>query len=206
MSRSPNTHRSFLDLSNFPKYRSTIQHLGLFRWLQHAHFIGEFPQVTGQRVEHAGRYHRPVIGDPAPDDRGDRCQYRCDVGPAQCMELLGKPVPEPLDGLGARFDKQLTVRVAAKIEPEEIEPLRKGNDPGFGVVERQPSWLQLPGQLRLDLLGLLPGVAARDQVIGISGKHRAARPYRPGVIPGVVPDACGLLPARAMRYSTAKAK
>jgi hypothetical protein len=48
---------------------------------------------------------------------------------------------------------------------EEIEPLSKGDDPGLGVVERQPSRLQPPGQPRLDLLGVLPGVTAHDQII-----------------------------------------
>ena len=43
---------------------------------------------------------------------------------------------------------------------EEIEPLRKGHDPGFGFIYCQPSRFQPLGQLRLDLLGLLPGIAA----------------------------------------------
>jgi hypothetical protein len=37
VSRSPDTHRSFLNFPDFPKYRPTIQHFGLLGWLQHAH-------------------------------------------------------------------------------------------------------------------------------------------------------------------------
>ena len=85
--------------------------------------IGELPQVVVQGTEHPGRHHRPVVGDPAPCDRDDFRQYRCDVGPAECAELLRKPVPEPLDGRGARLDEQLAVGVAAEVKSEEIEPL-----------------------------------------------------------------------------------
>ena len=109
------------------------------------------------------------------------------------MEFLCKPVPEPLDGRGARFGEQLAVGVAAEIKSEEIEPLRKVNDPGFGFIECQPSRLQPPGQPCLDLLGLLPGVAAHDQVIGIPGERRAAVPHRPGMNADPVADACSLL-------------
>src|ERR1019366_455765 len=42
VSLSPNTHRSFLNLLNFPKYRPTIQRFGLFGWLQHAHLQVSF--------------------------------------------------------------------------------------------------------------------------------------------------------------------
>src|SRR5260370_18728759 len=50
--------------------------------------ICELPQVIGQGREHPGRHHRPIVGDPAPYDRDDLRQYRCDVGPAECAELL----------------------------------------------------------------------------------------------------------------------
>src|SRR6266852_2013257 len=156
--------------------------------------IGEPPQVIGQGSEHPGRYHRPVVGDPAPCDRDDLRQYRCDVGPAERAELLREPAPEPLDGHGARFDEQLAVGVAADIESEEIEPLRKGDDPGLGFIERQPPRLQPPGQPRLDLLGLLPGMTAYDQVISISSERRATASQLPGLSVGeAVADARGLL-------------
>ena len=51
----------------------------------------------------------------------------------------------------------------------------------------------MPGQPRLDLLGLLPGVTAYDQVIGISSERRATVPHLPGMNTGPVTDACGLL-------------
>src|SRR6266852_9906776 len=77
---------------------------------------------------------------------------------------------------------------------EEIEPLRKGDDPGLGFIERQPPRLQPPGQPRLDLLGLLPGMTAHDQVISISSERRATASQLPGLSVGeAVADARGLL-------------
>jgi hypothetical protein len=35
--------------------------------------------------------------------------------------------------------------------------------------------LQLLGQPRLDLLGLLPGLTAHREIIGVSNQHRGAR-------------------------------
>ena len=122
--------------------------------------IGEFPQVVSQGAEHLGRHHRPIVGDPAPHDWDDLRQYRCDVGPAECAKLLRKPFPEPLDGRDARFYEQLSVRITAEIESEKIVSLEKGDDPGLSFIERQPPRLQPSGQPRLDLLGLLPGMAA----------------------------------------------
>ena len=89
----------------------------------------------------AGKARSAASGDPAPCDRDDFCQYRCDVGPAECAELLCQPVPEPLDGHSARFDEQLAVGVAAEIDPEKIEPLRKGDDAGIATAP----WFLLPG-------------------------------------------------------------
>ena len=40
------------------------------------------------------------------------------------------------------------------------------------LVERQPPGRQPRREPRLDLLGLLPGVAQSDQVVGISDQHR----------------------------------
>src|SRR6185437_15558501 len=112
----------------------------------------------------------------------------------ECAELLRKPFPEPLDGHDARFDEQLAARIATEIKSEKIETLRKGDDPGLGFIKRQPPRLQPPGQPRLDLLGLLPGVTAHDQVISISSERRTAAPYLPGISAGqVVADARGLL-------------
>src|SRR6185437_15328619 len=93
-----------------------------------------------------------------------------------------------------RFDEQLAVRVAAEVESEKIETLGKGDDPGLGFIERQPPRLQPPGQPRLDLLSLLPGMTARYQVISISNEHRAAAFHFPGMNAGeAVTDTRGLL-------------
>src|SRR5258708_38709280 len=79
--------------------------------------------------------------------------------------------PGPLDGRSARFDKQFAVMVAAEIKSEKIKPLRKGDDPGLGLIESQPSRLQPLGQPRLDLLSLLPGMTAHDQESRRGGSH-----------------------------------
>src|SRR6266568_725502 len=56
---------------------------GLVRVAPARPLTGELPRVIGQGSEPPGRHHRPVVGDPAPRDRGDLRQYRCDVGPAE---------------------------------------------------------------------------------------------------------------------------
>src|SRR6266849_8825211 len=48
------------------------------------------------------------------------------------------------------------------------------DNPRLRLVEGQSSRRQPCGQPRLDLLGLLPGMAADDQVVGISSERRAA--------------------------------
>src|ERR1035437_10572049 len=85
--------------------------------------------------------------------------------------LLGSPFP-----------------LAADLVAQEVEPLRKVDDAGLGFIECQPSPLQPPGQPRLDLFGLLPGVAAHDQVIGISRERRASDLHPPGIGAGLVAD------------------
>ena len=61
---------------------------------------------------------------PAPDDRDHLRQYRCDIGPAECMEFLRKPVlSEPLDGRGAWFGEGLR-RLVADLTAEASRPPR----------------------------------------------------------------------------------
>ena len=181
------------ELTEFPEVPAGDPVFRLVRVAPARPLVSEPPQVIGQGSEHPGRHHRPVVGDPAPCDRDNFRQYRCDVGPAECAELLRKPVPEPLDGRGARFDQQLSVRIAAEIKSQEIEPLSNGDDPGFGFVKSQPSRLQPLGQPCPDLLGLLPGMAAYHQVIGVPDERRAAVLHRSGMNAAPVSDACGLL-------------
>ena len=67
------------------------------------------------------------------------------------------------------------------------------HDPGLVLVEGKTPGLQPLGQPRLDLLGLLPGVAARREVIGVSDQHRGARHRLAGFgAGGPIPGACGL--------------
>jgi hypothetical protein len=90
--------------------------------------VGEMPQVLVQGAEHPGRHHRPVVGGPAPHDRGkpDNDSHR--VRSAQRAHLDREPFPEPPDRLLARLDQQLAIRVTPQIESQEIEPLRRGPD------------------------------------------------------------------------------
>ena len=64
--------------------------------------------------------------------------------------------------LGVRFNT-----VAAQVEPEEVEAFFEVDDARLVLVEGQTPGREPVGKLRLDLFGLLPGVAAGDQVIGL---------------------------------------
>ena len=56
VSRSPDTHRSFLNLLNFPKYRPLIQRFGLFGWENLAHF-----QASLHRLVRPGESRGPHV-------------------------------------------------------------------------------------------------------------------------------------------------
>jgi len=80
------------------------------------------------------------------------------------------------------------------MKPEKLEPLLiEANDTGLGLVEDQPSGLQPFGQPRLNLFGLLPGMAAHNQVVSVSRERRTAAYHVPGMTAGSVADASGLL-------------
>src|SRR6266511_4266682 len=131
---------------------------------------------------------------PAPNDRGERGDYGSSVQSAQCAHLGCEPFPESLDGRRARFDQQLAIAIAADVEPQEVEPLGEGHDPCLVLVEDKPTGCQPLGELGLDLFGLLSGVSADDQVVGVADHNRAARPDRTGVpAGGLISDSCGLL-------------
>jgi hypothetical protein len=100
------------------------------------------------------------------------------------------------DGRPGRFDQQLAAGVAAEAEPQEVEPLREVDDVRLVLVQGQPPGGQPSGKPRPDLLGLLPGVAADDEVIGVSDQDRGALFGLPGFrAGGVVPGPGGLLKA-----------
>ena len=52
---------------------------------------------------------------------------------------------------------------ATSCRSQEVQALGEVHDPGLGLVERKAPRRQPRGQPRLDLLGLLPGLAAGDQ-------------------------------------------
>jgi hypothetical protein len=85
----------------------------------------------------------------------------------------------PPDSRFGRFDQQLLAWVAAEAEPEEIEPRGEGDDVRFVLVQGKAPGCQPSGELRPDSLGLLPGVAADDEVVGVPDQDR-------GVLPDVV--------------------
>jgi hypothetical protein len=74
---------------------------------------------------------------------------------------------DSLDGRRAWRDQQLAVSIPADVEPQEITPVLDVGDACLGLVEGQSPGMQPVGQPRLDLLGLLPGMAADDQVVGL---------------------------------------
>jgi hypothetical protein len=53
------------------------------------------------------------------------------------------------------------------VEPEEVEAFFEVDDARLVLVEGQTPGREPVGKLRLDLFGLLPGVAAGNQVIGL---------------------------------------
>jgi hypothetical protein len=136
------------------------------------------------------------VGDPhrTPDDRVERGDDRRRVRAALSAHLGREPAAEPPDGRAARLDQQLAVAVAADVDPEEVEPLSEVHDLGLVFVEDKTPGRQPGGELCLDLFGLLPGMTAGDQVIGVPDHDRAAGPGIPGVPAGsLIPDPCGLL-------------
>ena len=90
-----------------------------------------------------------------------------------------------------RYWKQDIIRPAVETTARGTIEIR--DDPGFGFVESQPRRLQPLGQPCPDLLGLLPGMTAYDQVIGVPDERRAAVLHRSGMNAAPVSDACGLL-------------
>ena len=132
-------------------------------------FVGEFPHLIVQRVEYLGRHHTPVIGGPPLDDRVEPGDDRRRIRSAQDAHLEREPLPEPPDGRLARFDQQLEA-VAADVEPQEVESfLTEVHDLRLVLVEDETPGRQPFREPRLDLFGLLTGVAERDQVVGLCG-------------------------------------
>ena len=155
--------------------------------------VGELPQVLVQLAECLGGYLRPVVGSPSPDDRVEPSDYRRCVGPAQGPELRAEPFPDPSDGRLARLDQRLAV-VAADVEPEKVEALIEGDDTRLILVESQASRRQPRGEPCFGLECLLPGVAERNEIIGVPDQHRAALHHSPGLAAGrVVADSGGHL-------------
>ncbi len=85
---------------------------------------------------------------------------------------------------------------ATSCRSQEVEPLGEVHDPGLGLVERKAPRRQPRGQPRLDLLGLLPGLAAGDQVVGVPGHRRAAGYDIVGVDTASIAHPGGLLRCR----------
>ena len=108
----------------------------------------------------------PVVGRPPPNDGSERGKDRRRIGSAQCADLGAEPFPDSLDRRHRWFDQQRRA-VAADAESQEIEPCGQVHDSGFVLVEDQTPGCQPFGQACLDLFGLPPGVAERDQIISL---------------------------------------
>ena len=140
-----------------------IHRVGLFVAPMLGPLVGELPQVVIQRGEGLAGDHRPVVGGPAPHDGVEPGDDRLRVGPAQGPYLAAQPFPDPSHRRLGRLDQQLAV-VAADGETQEVEALLEGDDARLVLVEGQSPGRQPCGELRLDLFGLLPGVAQDDEV------------------------------------------
>jgi hypothetical protein len=90
----------------------------------------------------------------------------------------------------------VSVPVAAQVEPEEVEAFFEVDDARLVLVEDQTPRGQPARKLRLDLFGLLPGIAAGDQVVGVPHQDRSALHRGPRSGAGsAVADSGGLLQA-----------
>jgi hypothetical protein len=105
---------------------------------------------------------------------------------AQGAHLGGQAVLDPLDSGLARPGDQLA-GVPAHREPEEVKAVLERHDACLGLVEGQAPRGQPPGHARLDPLGLLPGVAQGDHVVGVDHQRRAAA-FRASRIARLVAD------------------
>ena len=83
-----------------------------------------------------------------------------------------------LDGRLAGFDQQLAA-ITADVKSQEVKALVEGDDARLVLVDGQTPGRQPRGEPRLDLKRLLPGVAERDEIIGIPDQHRRVRAVSP---------------------------
>jgi hypothetical protein len=99
-----------------------------------------------------------------------------------------KSFPDPSDGRRARSDQRLGA-VTADVEPEKIKALIEADDTRLVLAKRQTPRLKPPGEPRLDLQRVLPGVAEHDEIIGVSDHGWGVDPDRekPGAIEGSQP-------------------
>jgi len=165
----------------------------LVRMAEDGPLVGEPPQVAVQLAEDLGGHLCPVVGGPAPNDRVEPFDHHPSVGPAQGPQFGAEPLPDPSDGRLARLDQWL-VGVATDVEPEEVEALIEGDDARLVLVESQTSRRQPLRQPGLDLERFLPGVAERDEIIGVPDNRWGAHRHPTGVSAGrAVADPGGLL-------------
>src|ERR1700681_1452201 len=84
--------------------------------------------------------------------------------------------------------------ITADVEPEEIEAIFKVDDACLVLVETQSPRGQPRGKSRLDLFGLLPGMTADGQIVGIPHQDWGARDRGTDITAGaVITDSRGLL-------------
>jgi hypothetical protein len=86
--------------------------------------------------------------------------------------------------------------VAADVEAQEVATLVEVDHAGLFLVEGQPPGQQPRGQPRLDLLGLLPGVAQGEHIVGVPDQDRGIRHRFPGIFAGgAIANSSGLFHA-----------
>lgn len=140
--------------------------------------VGELPEVDVEISEDRGGYLRPAAVGPSPDDRVEPLGHGLRIAPAQGAQLVPKPCPDPSDSRLAELDQQLGV-VAADVVSQEVEALIEEDDARLVLVERQTPRRQPGGELGLNVERVLPGVAVRDEIVGVADHSRGVHPIEP---------------------------
>src|ERR1039457_7077307 len=129
-----------------------------------------------------------------PDDGAERGDDRHRVASAQLAHLARELFPVLPDRFLRRFDQQLAVAVTADGPAEEVEPLGEVDYPRLVLVDGHSASGEPSFKPRLDLLGLLPGVAADGEIVGISDQNGGIL-LDPGLVVALVADSSGFLKA-----------
>jgi hypothetical protein len=115
--------------------------------------------------------------------------------PRSVPHLVREPPPVLPDGRLGRLDQQLAAGVAAEVPAEEVKALGEVDDPRLVLVQGQAPHGQPSRQPFPDAFGLLPGMTADREIIGVSHRDRGVLAHPGGVGTRLVAHSGGLLKA-----------